>query len=449
MSNWRRTVKAVTTNQSYVGTDWLKPRFRYPQLRVRSCGTPGACLRILLRLLCALCAALAPVPVAAQDRIEVRVSTHAYAFGSQVRFHLEAVSAAPIQSVVLAYRTSDTQGTTIETLSVGSATEVNVEHVHEISRRYIRPFVEVTYWWTIIDVEGDRLTTPEQSFSYADNRFNWETLSQDAVNVHWYRGDVQIAQQSLDVAVAAMARARQDIQLEAIQKPIDVYLYANAEDLRLALPAGLPSGADALTLYETNVILVPYGPEAANIPGLRRILPHEVTHALIHEATQTDFDDVPMWLAEGMATSVEYEFAPDPDAQLLLEQAMDKRSLLDLNTLCAEFPSDWATARLAYVQSASVVDHIRNLYGRQALRDLVAAYADGATCDGGIQRVFGFSLDRLELSWHEYMAPRSTWAAFWESNGAWVILVVLFAGLPLLFLRPSRPRARGARGEMP
>jgi hypothetical protein len=178
-------------------------------------------------------------------------------------------------------------------------------------------------------------------------------------------------------------------------------------------------------------------------------LPHEVTHALIHEATQSDFDDVPTWLAEGLATSVEYEFAPDPEAQLLLEQAMGKRRLLDLSTLCAEFPNDWATARLAYAQSASVVDHIRNLYGRQALRDLVAAYADGATCDGGIRRVFGFSLDRLESSWLEYMGPRSAWTVFWESNGAWVILVVLFAGLPLLFLRPSRPRSRGVRRGTP
>jgi hypothetical protein len=334
-------------------------------------------------------------------------------------------------------------------MSVSSAVEVNVEHVHEVSRRYIRPFVEITYWWTIEDAEGSKLTTPEQSFFYADNRFNWETLSRDAVNVHWYHGDAQIAQQSLDVAVAAVARARQDIQLEAIQKPIDVYLYANAEDLRLALPAGLPSGADALTLYETNVILVPYGPEAINIPGLRRILPHEVTHALIHEATQSSFDDVPMWLAEGLATSVEYEFAPDPDAQLLLEQAMGQRRLLDLNTLCGEFPDDWATARLAYVQSASVVDHIRDLYGRQALRDLVAAYADGATCDGGIRRVFAFSLDRLEQSWLEHIGPRNAWTVFWESNGAWVILVVLFAGVPLLFLRPSRLRGRGVGREMP
>jgi hypothetical protein len=394
---------------------------------------------------CALCTMLVSAPVAAEGPIQVRASTHAYEFGNRVHFRLEVASATPIQSVVLAYRTSDTQGTTIETMSVGTAMEVDVEHVHEIGHRYIRPFVEISYWWTIVSVDGHKLVTEPQSFTYADNRFNWETLNQEAVNVYWYQGDVQIAQQSLDVAVAAMARARQDISLDALRKPVDIYLYANAEDLRLALPAGLPSGAEALTLYETNVILVPFGPEATNIPALRRILPHEITHALIHEVTQSDFDDVPMWLAEGLSTSVEYEFAPDPDGQLLLEQAMDKKSLLDLNGLCAEFPHDWATARLAYVQSASVVDYVRDRYGRQALRDLVAAYADGATCEGGVQRALGFSVDRLELSWLEYVAPRSAWTVFWESNGAWVVLVVLFAVLPFLFLCPSRPPVRAAK----
>ena len=404
--------------------------------------------RALWLALFALCALL-PVSVVAQDPIQVRVSGHDYEFGDRVHFYLEAASSVPIQSVVLAYRTSDTQGTTVEPVEISAAKDVRVDHVHEISRRYIRPFVEVTYWWTVVNADGAKLKTPPQPFSYADNRFNWETQSRDAVNVHWYEGQVQVAQQVLDVAVSAIARARQDIQLDAIGEPIDIYLYADADDLRLALPAGLPAGAEALTLYETNVVLVPYGPAVANTPNLTRIVPHEVTHALIHKATQSDFDHVPMWLAEGLATSVEYEFAPDPDAQLLLEQAMEDQRLLDLNTLCAEFPHDWTTARLAYVQSADVVDYVRDMHGRQALRDLVAAYADGATCDGGVQRVLGFSLDRLEQLWIEYSAPHGTWTLFWQNNGAWVVLTVLFAGLPFLFLRPSCSSALMARRKAP
>lgn len=396
-----------------------------------------------VHIIAVLCVILYGMPVrtqaAAQDPIRIQNIEHSFGFGHQVRFHLEATSSTPIQSIVLAYRTSDTQGTTIEMPSFSASTSVSVDHVHEISHRYIRPFVEITYWWTIGNEAGDKLTTEPRTFSYTDNRFEWQTLSQDNINIYWYQGEIKIAQLALDVAIEGAARARQDIHLESVQKPADIYLYANADDLHLALPAGLPMGADALTLYETNVILVPHGPQADQIPALRRIVPHEVTHALIHEATQNDFDRVPLWLSEGLATSVEYTFAPDPDAQLLLEDALKQDRLIDLNSLCAAFPRDTSSARIAYAQSASVVDYIRDLYGRQMLSDLVAAYADGATCEGGVQRVFGFSLDRLETSWKEELSPLGKLTVFWKSNGAWLILLALFAVIPLLFVRPARP----------
>lgn len=348
----------------------------------------------------------------------------------------------PIQSVVLAYRISDTLGTTVETMSFDTATSIDVEYVHEIEQRYLRPFVEITYWWTIVDMGGAKLTTEPRPFVYDDDRFEWQTQSRNAVTVHWYEGDLKIAQQAVDVAVAAIARAILDIPVDSISTPIDIYLYASRDDLHLALPAGLPSGRDALTLYETNVILVPYAPQASNIPYLRRILPHEVTHGLIHEVTKAKFDHVPAWLSEGLATSIEYKFAPNPDAQLLLEDAAKEEKLIALNTLCAEFPRNWNDARLAYAQSAAAVDHIRDLHGRQALRDLVAAYADGATCEGGVQSVLEISLSQLQASWRESRSPRGNWTAFWKNNGAWIVLLALFAGLPLMFFWPSRSSIR-------
>lgn len=392
-----------------------------------------------------LCAWLGPWPVRADGPIDVQANEHDFAFGHQVRFHLKAQSDAPIQSVVLAYRTSDTRGTTVATGSFDPAQTVDVEHVHQVGERYIRPFVEITYWWTIEDAEGHTLTTDPQSLAYIDDRFRWQTVSQDVVNVYWYEGDVQIAQQVLEAALETIARVREDVPVQSISQPVDIYLYASAEDLRLALPDGLPLGAEALTLYETNVILAPYGPTSANIPALKRVVPHEMTHALIHEATQSGFGRVPMWLSEGLATSVEYAYSPDPDAVLLLDEALAEDRLLDLNALCAAFPSDPAEARLAYAQSASVVDYVRDLYGRQALKDLVAAYADGATCDGGVQRVLGFSLDHLEASWREHLAPRSGLSVFWQENGAWIILLALFAGILLLALGATNS-FKGLRG---
>ena len=376
--------------------------------------------------------------------IRVLANTHAVSFGQQIGFHLEAISETPFTSIVLAYRTSDTQGTTVETISIRPSTSVSVDHVHEIARRYVRPFVLVSYWWTLADASPARLVTEPQHFVYADNRFDWQTLSADALNVHWYRGDLKVAQQALDVAIAGLSRAQQDIGQSAV-RPIEVYFYANADDMRAALPPGSAQDAEALTLYETNVILISFGPEAVYIPELRRVLPHEVTHALLHEAMSNDHDRVPLWLSEGLATSVQYSFAPDPEAQSLLLETARQGTWLPLQDLCAMFPHDAAGSRLAYAESASAIGYIRDRYGRQGLRDLVAAYGDGSTCEGGVYRALGITLDSLETQWRASLAPQSAWVRFWQINGSWVILSILITAFPLAFLLPVRARTMSAR----
>ena len=90
--------------------------------------------------------------------------------------------------------------------------------------------------------------------------------------------------------------------------------------------------------------------------------------------------------------------------------------------------------------TASVIGFIRDVHGRQALRNLVAAYADGATCEGGVQRVLTMSLERLEDQWLASRLPRSALAVFWDENGAWVLLLLLLVGVPGLFILPIRMR---------
>jgi len=395
---------------------------------------------IVLALLCALDSLYGASPVIAGEPIHVQASTHSLMFGQEVRFHLQVEAPDPIRSIVLAYRTSDNPGTIVETMAFDQGTTVTVDYVHPIRERYIRPFVQVTYWWTIDSMADARLTTEPQTFAYADNRFDWQILAQNVVTIHWYRGDMQAAQKALDIAISGLDRARQDIDVSATSQPIDVYLYENTDDMQAAMPAGTPAETEALTLYETSVILVASGLQEANVVDLQRILPHEVTHALIHEVTQSDYDSVPLWLSEGLATSVQYTFSPDPDAQLLMQEAARDQTLISLDTLCAVFPQSPARARLAYAESASVIGYIRDRYGRRALRDLVAAYGDGATCEGGVERVLSLSLDRLQAQWSQGLAPQSGWRLFWQDSGAWVILLALLFLVLLTFVIPVRAR---------
>ena len=385
----------------------------------------------------------------AEGPIRTLENTHAVTFGREIHFFLEAESESPITSVVLAYRTWDTGGTTVEKMDLVPSTSLRVQYVHEMSRRYVRPFVQVTYWWTIADAAQARLVTEPRQFTYADDRYDWQTLSGDGAVVHWYRGDLKIAQQALDVAAEGMARARLDVapdqSMDAGQDiRADVYLYASRDDLHAALPPGSPTDVEAVTLNGINVVLVSLPPEAAYIPDLRRVLSHEMAHVLIHEVTQEAHDRVPLWLAEGLATSVQYSFVPDPLAQTMLEEAAHQHpahaGLIPLLDLCAAFPRDAARTRLAYAQSANVIGYLKDRYGRQAVSDLIAAYVDGATCEGGVYRVLGITLDGLDAQWQTSLVPQARWETFWRLNGAWIILLLLVTAFPLVFVLPLRAR---------
>ncbi len=381
-----------------------------------------------------------PRSVWAQEPIQVESNRCDYVFGQQIRFSLQVSSDAPIQSVVLAFRTQDTRGTTVQTMAFEPNTALQLEYVHSISERYIQPFVQVRYWWTIENVRQEKYVTEPQTLFYDDNRFAWQTQENDIARIHWYQGQMETAVRALDVVAEGIERAQQDIPASTLSQPLEIYMYASPDDMQMTLPGLLSRREQAVTLYETRIILVSFAPYPNQWVEIQRVLPHEATHVLIHQVTQSYFDRVPLWLAEGLATWVQQAFVPEPEHQQMLQEALRQNDLIPLNTLCASFPADPTRARLAYAQSASVVNFIRDAYGRQALRDLVTAFADGATCEGGVQRVLSVSLDRLQRQWRDSLLPRSPWSVFWQENGAWLILLALMTGLPLLFIYTPRQR---------
>jgi hypothetical protein len=425
---------------------------RQPRTRFRGRGLLALCVLCALAVLCLGW----PKAVSAQQPIRVLDNGHSVTFGREMRFSLALEGSAPITSIVLAYRTSDTQGTTVEPIAFPPDKKPGVVHVHDIGELYVRPFVLVSYWWTVVDLMGARLVTEPQQFLYTDDRFRWETVSQGGVNLHWYQGDDQVAQQALEATLAGLAAAGQALgEGEAVADAgragaaVEVYLYASPQDLAPSLPPGTPPDVEALTLHEVNVVLTSFGPETRYIPDLQRVLAHEAAHVYLRALTPGG--TVPLWLNEGFATGVQQAVAPDPDARTLLEQSAREGTLLSLLGLCASFPLDPSEARLAYAQSASVTDLIQDRYGPRRLRQLFVAYADGATCEGGVYRVLGVSLEGLEAQWRASLVPATPsgaeWATFWERNGAYLVLLAVLA-LPTLFVLIASWR-RAARAAAP
>ena len=68
------------------------------------------------------------------------------------------------------------------------------------------------------------------------------------------------------------------------------------------------------------------------------------------------------------------------------------------------------------------------------IRDLLAAYANGASCASGVKEALGISLSELETAWEASLEPPSPWEIWVKKIGVWVglWLLGLLAVLPMI-----------------
>lgn len=404
---------------------------------IRSC-LSLTCLSLLLTTI---------VVVQAQSLPVVETNEHQLRFGESLRFHLTVSGSTDITSAVLTCRTTDNQGMTVEPVDFAPALRVELLHEVDLSHRPFKPFGQVEYWWTVSDAAGQKLVTEPKRFSYDDNRFDWQSLAGQQVVIHWYDRDAAFGRLALDVAEQAVARVREMIDPTlALSAPFYLYLYLDEAALRPALPVtgGEWVVGQAYPELRLAVMAIPPGPESAST--MRRLIPHELTHLLLYEATGSSYGRLPPWLNEGLAVTSEQ--IPDPDDALVLDQAFQGGQLLSLDALCHNFPHQDSQVRLAYAQSASVVKFIQENHGHSAVGRLVAAYRDGLSCRAGVRRALGISLPSLESQWRESLGARSGNANFFRQAAPWLLLVLASLPLLLLIAQPLLAHRRGQQRRL-
>jgi hypothetical protein len=395
-------------------------------------------------------------PVLAQGDIVVLVNEHRYQFAQEIGFSLETTGSNGITDVVLSYQVSGRAKPFTVRPDFVAGPHVSVQYVHDLRRHYIRPFTEITYRWAITDAAGQQLTTEAVTFAYDDDRFSWHSpLTEADITVTWYRGTEAFGRKVLAVARQARERISAEIGVEGGMKversqPIRIYLYAHLDDLHGALNPGGREWVAGQAFPGLSTFLVAISPDQDSVTEMQRIIPHEISHLVVHQAAP---DYVPPWLDEGLA--VLNEELPAPQREAALKAALTQDGLLPLETLCAPFPLDSHQATLAYAQSASVVRFVREQYGREGLSRLVAAYGLGATCQRGVEQALGVTLKQLEDDWRADLPMPNKWLTFLENNGAWIglwggscLMALLFLQtVPLLFWRRRREKKEEEREE--
>jgi hypothetical protein len=324
-----------------------------------------------------------------------------YSFAQQIRFSAEFSAANPITKITLLFAVqADWRVFEAELPVVQQNRLASVSYLLDLQKHPIHPFARVDYWWYVETKDGTSLETDPVSFLYADNRYDWHSATQGGTAVYWAADDPALGHTALRIAQDGLERI-QTILPGSLEQEITIYIYPSLDELGSAMRLANLDWVDGIASPELGVILLSASDGPAAVADLRRTIPHEVAHFAIDQAAGGRNNQVPFWLHEGLASNNTDH--PDPTFALALEEAIVSESLFSLRTLCAPPLADQSSALLFYAQSASVVRYLQNLYGNHTLRDLVAAYGDGADCNGGVERVLGISLNKLDTEWQAHL----------------------------------------------
>jgi hypothetical protein len=252
------------------------------------------------------------------------------------------------------------------------------------------------------DANGAQFTSPRQKIIWLDSIHSWQVISGGNIDLHYYEGGQAFGQALHDAAAQALVRLSQDVGLNP-EKPVDIYIYANTNDLKDAILYE-PAWVGGQAFPENNIVII--GVSADQLEWGKSTEAHELTHVLVGHLTFSCLGFIPTWLNEGLA--MYGEGGPQPAEVAQFDQAKAADQLPALRSLSGNFSEESDRANLSYTVSYSVVNFLIQTYGRDKMTALLIALRDGATADGALQAVYGFDTDGLEDAWRASVgaAPR-------------------------------------------
>jgi hypothetical protein len=268
------------------------------------------------------------------------------------------------------------------------------------------PFMEVRYWWEVDFPSGTTILSPAQTFQYLDERFSWNRLAKNNILLYWIAGDLQAAEDTLDLALISLASISAELEAP-IPDTVTLVIYPKLADFYSALGDRVHGWEGGISAPDAGIILLAAAPGAEGRSTLAALIPHEMTHVLLGEKWRSAYSALPLWLVEGTAAGNEME--PRPEADRALREAVDAGSTIPIRALCAVFPAEEQAALLAYAESKSFVAYISETYGLSAIRNAFAAYAGGADCSRGMEDSTGNGLEKLESDWMNTLDGKTSW----------------------------------------
>ncbi len=388
--------------------------------------------RVSIYLLISILLLLAWKPVEAQTSDQLADVEIAHTYGIELTFSARVMQPANIKDIFLFF---EVEG---EKLPRGSLIVVDsnglLNFTYDVKQTPIRPFANITYWYSFNMESGETFKSKDYYFQYTDNRFSWKTLKSDSVVVNWYSGDMDFGQDGFDILHQSILRISNLISI-SLGDPIQLYLYATQDDLQ----SGLALGGQATIDPEMQVLMIWIAPGADQKVLMGEQIPYELTHLLLYRKTGLTNDLLPVWLKEGIATQVEN--SPNPNFDYALANAMEKQNLIPLRDLCASFPQDPESIILASAQANSFTSYLYSKYNPAGIERLIQAYtAPNSDCEQGAKSALGKTLTQLEFDWLQETFNKN---ALWQTiiNFLPYLFILLLVLLIPLLNKPKKVEA--------
>ncbi len=262
---------------------------------------------------------------------------------------------------------------------------------------HLIPNTRIVARWRLVGSDGVATLGPETSIVYADDRFDWRTVSGELVRVHWYKGDDAFAAKALKLGEDEV-RATSELLGVTETEPVDFFVYADVGDFYGALGPGAHENVAGTAYANIRTLLGLIPPGQIDDPLVAVRIPHEFVHLVFDTASRNPYHRPPRWLNEGLAV-YQSEGDGQPD-RAQVKDAARSGTLIPLDGLTGQFP-DGQDFFLAYAESVGAVDFMIRTYGPDALVSLIRSYADGRTDDEAFKAALGVDMTAFGTAWFD------------------------------------------------
>jgi hypothetical protein len=218
-----------------------------------------------------------------------------------------------------------------------------------------------------------------------------------------------------------------------------IVLAADPAQWRAATGGRAPEWAGGVAFPDRRLIVLPIFPSAAVRPSETGVvLRHELAHVLLHHHLPDA--EIPRWFQEGFAEIAAGSW--DVDSAWQLRWAFLTGAAPRLDSLALRWPRGADDARMAYLISATAVEHMRRRTGDEGFALLLRTWRREGSLEAAVRRTWGMTMGQLEDEWRVAVGRRYGWLLTVAN-----VTVVWFAAT-LLVLLAWIPRRRRNRAKL-